>query len=166
MLEKLKADRIVAMKLKDVVAKNILTYLLSEIQGIAKTEQREVTDNDVEDMAKSLIKKNENLIELQGDSTQLKRENAILTGFAPKKYTEATQSAIINLMYNALPDSEKGNIAIQKLMPQLKQHGELIDKRTASMYIKNKGSEFEAKLAKSKDKVEPKPKAKAKPKAD
>ena len=38
MLQKLKAERIKAMKAKDTIAKNILSFLLSEAQKIAKSD--------------------------------------------------------------------------------------------------------------------------------
>ena len=152
MLQQLKAERITAMKAKDVVAKNILSYLLSEAQGIAKTEQREVTDNDVIETSKALIKKNQNLIDLQDGSAQLERENEILKGFTPQQYTEDQQKSIIDVLHLQLPESDKGNGAIKKLMPLLKEHGDMIDKRTASMYIKEKSAKFEADKA-EKDKA-------------
>jgi len=155
MLQKLKADRITAMKAKNTLAKSILSCLLSDAQTVAKTELRELTDNDVVESAKKLIKQNQSVIALGADNApELKLENDVLKEFAPQQYTEAQLHSIIDVLIAKLPELVRGNGMIKSLMPLLKEHGDMLDKRAASDYIKAESVKIEAKKAEDKAKAE------------
>ena len=143
-IDKLKKARIDAMKAKDVVAKGILSYLQSEVQAVAKQELRDFTDEDITEVAKALIKKNQSLIDLGAENyTELKKENSILSEYAPQKFDEAKLYSIINDIIDNLVDEDKGNGMIKKIMPALNQYGDMVDKRIASQYINKKSADIE-----------------------
>lgn len=138
MLQKLKADKISAMKAKDSVAKNILAFLLSESQNIAKAENREVTDSDVTKAAKSVIKKNQQTLDAtNAPMPDIDREIEILKGFLPEQYTEKQLKSIIDLLFIQIPEDQRSPRMMGKIMGQLKEHGDAVDMSIASKYVKS-----------------------------
>lgn len=136
MLEKLKAERIVAMKAKDTVAKNILSFLLSESQKIAKNDNREVTDSDVTKAAQSVIKKNQQTLDsVNTELPEIKRKIEILETFLPNQYTDAQLYSIIDVLVAQTPKEMRDKKMIGRLMGMLKEHGDSVDKSKASKYI-------------------------------
>lgn len=145
MLEKLKAERIVAMKAKDTVAKNILSFLLSESQKIAKNDNREVTDSDVTKAAQSVIKKNQQTLDsVNTELPEIKREIEILETFLPNQYTDTQLYSIIDVLVAQTPKEMRDKKMIGHLMGMLKEHGDSVDKSKASKYIQGIIAKIEA----------------------
>jgi uncharacterized protein YqeY len=138
MLQKLKDDRIVAMKAKDTVAKNCLVFLLSEAQKIAKADNREVTDSDVIQAAKSWVKKNQQTIDAANDALpDIEREIRILKEFLPEQYSDDKLHSIIDEIVKAIPEDQRSPKMIGRVMGQLSSHGDSVDRSKASVYIKS-----------------------------
>jgi len=143
MLNKLKQMKLKAMKDKDVIAKSILSVMHCEALVIAKKELRDVSDSDIITVSKSLIKKNEQTIELLTDKTNtwitLTKEIIILEQFLPKQMTDGEiKYAVYELLLDMKPEElirkNQGNI-----MKQLKDiYGDNINMGTASKYVSNK----------------------------
>ena len=94
MLHKLQEMKIKAMKEKDAIGKSILSVLHSESLVLAKNENRDVQDNDIIKSAKSLIKKNEQVL-YDLTSFNLLSSNTI-------KMKQATQESYILQEYEIL----------------------------------------------------------------
>ena len=136
MLQKLKASRIVAMKEKDEVAKAILSCLLSDADSIAKKEQRETTDTDVEKSAKSLLKKLEETLKIVGDKATdaQKRELVIVKEYAPQMADAAQTEALVRQYLATLSEDELLKKNQGKIMGSLKTLSG-IDMKVASSIV-------------------------------
>lgn len=98
LIETLKTQRIQAMKEKQVVAKNLLTTLLGELEGKAKRDNTEITDEMVVQTCKKFIASNDEVIAQTTSAeaaTKLKEENVILNNYLPKQLTEEQLGTII-----------------------------------------------------------------------
>lgn len=150
MLQKLKAERIKAMKAKDTIAKNILSFLLSEAQKIAKSDNREVTDSDVTKAAQSVIRKNQQTLDAANtELPDIKREIEILETFLPTQYTDEQLHSIIDMLISKFPDEQRNRKIMGQLMGMLKEHGDMVDMGKASKYIQIAFDKIEADKAKS-----------------
>ncbi|MHA2047744.1 MAG: GatB/YqeY domain-containing protein, partial [Candidatus Thorarchaeota archaeon] len=85
LMEKLKTERIQAMKDKDTVKKSILTLALGEVQS-AESRQGSIEDSQIEKIIRKLIAGNEESLSYREDETLVK-ENEILADFLPKQMT-------------------------------------------------------------------------------
>jgi len=98
LIETLKTQRIQAMKDKQVVAKNLLTTLLGELEGKAKRDSVDINDEMVVQTCKKFIASNEEVIGQTMSAavvTRLTEENVILTNYLPKQLTEEQLGSII-----------------------------------------------------------------------
>jgi uncharacterized protein YqeY len=98
LIETLKTQRIQAMKDKQIVAKNLLTTLLGELEGKAKRDNIDINDEMVVQTCKKFIASNEEVIAQTTSTeaaTKLKEENVILNNYLPKQLTEAQLGSII-----------------------------------------------------------------------
>ena len=95
LVDAIKTARMVAMKLRDVPARTILTTLLGELEGAAKRDGTEITDDMVIKTCKKFVAGNLEVIALDNSVEQLTAENIILNGFIPKQLTEEELYAII-----------------------------------------------------------------------
>jgi uncharacterized protein YqeY len=98
LIETLKTQRIQAMKDKQIVAKNLLTTLLGELEGKAKRDNIDINDEMVVQTCKKFIASNEEVIAQTTSTeaaTKLKEENVILNNYLPKQLTEEQIGSII-----------------------------------------------------------------------
>ena len=95
LIDQVRADRMQAMKARNGVAKTILTTLLGELEGAAKRDQTNITDDMVVRSCKKFITANLEVIDLGGSLDALETENAILDSYIPKQLTEEELYAII-----------------------------------------------------------------------
>jgi len=150
MLHKLQEMKIKAMKEKDAVGKSILSVLHSESLVLAKNENRDVQDNDIIKSAKSLIKKNEQVLYMLQQSNTIKmkqatqesyilQENKILKTFLPKQLTEEEIKKEIDAICTCIPPDELIRKNQGKIMKILKdKFGEGINMGIASKYVGTK----------------------------
>ena len=99
LIETLKTQRIQAMKDKQIVAKNLLTTLLGELEGKAKRDNTEITDEMVVQTCKKFIASNNEVITQTSSveaATKLKEENVILETFLPKQLSEAQLTVLVS----------------------------------------------------------------------
>jgi uncharacterized protein YqeY len=95
LIEKVRADRITAMKARNTVAKTVLTTLLGELEGAAKRNQTDITDDMIVKTCKKFVEANLEVIALDSNVEQLTEENVVLGEFIPKQLTEEELYAII-----------------------------------------------------------------------
>jgi uncharacterized protein YqeY len=96
LIEQVKADRIAAMKARNTVAKTVLTTLLGELEGAAKRNQTDITDDMIIKTCKKFIESNKEVMELNArNSRNLAQENEYLETYIPKQLNEAELRAII-----------------------------------------------------------------------
>ena len=92
LIEQVRSNRITAMKEKNVVAKNILTTLLGELETKAKNSGSDIDDPMVVQTCKKFISTNIDtlgVISVDSEAGQILRlENTILTQFIPSQLTE------------------------------------------------------------------------------
>ena len=98
LVDQIKTARMAAMKLRDTPTKNILTTLLGELEGAAKRDQVDVSDEMVIRTCKKFIVGNLETMKLGGDAEKLEGENVILRGFLPKQLNSDDLRAIIASM--------------------------------------------------------------------
>jgi uncharacterized protein YqeY len=144
MLNKLKKNKITAMKEKNVVAKQILSLLHSDALSMAKKEMREVTENDIVASAKSLIKKNKQAISDAKEHTgkdlpDIEKEIDILMGFLPEQISEDEMKTTIDSLLSEIPEEDRTRRAQGGIMKALKlKYGNSIDMGLASKYVGTK----------------------------
>ena len=102
----IRTARMTAMKERNTVAKTVLTTLLGELEGKAKRDGIEISDDMVISTCKKFISSNLEVIHNGGCLDTLETENAILDGYIPKQLTEEEMYAIIT----ALMPSNLGDI--------------------------------------------------------
>ena len=95
LVDQIKAARMTAMKERDGAARTILTTLLGELEGLAKREQIDISDDMVIRTCKKFIVGNLETIKLGGDAEKLEIENTILRVFIPKQLSEDDLRVII-----------------------------------------------------------------------
>ncbi len=96
LIEKVRADRMTAMKARNTVAKTVLTTLLGELETAAKRDQcTEITDETVVKLCKKFVAANIEVIDLRSNVEQLTKENVVLNEFIPKQLTKRELYAII-----------------------------------------------------------------------
>ena len=102
LVEKIKADRMAAMKARNIGAKTILTVLLGELENIAKRTGAEITDDIVIKVCKKFIAGNNEVIEagakVKCECPILTAENVILETFIPKQLTKDELYVIIDAL--------------------------------------------------------------------
>ncbi len=99
LVERIRTERMAAMKAREMVAKTLLTTLLGELESAAKRTGADITDDIVIKACKKFIAGNNEVIEegakVGSDCPNLKAENVILETFIPKQLTEDELYAII-----------------------------------------------------------------------
>jgi len=127
LIEKIRKDRMAAMKARDVVGKTLLTTLLGELESAAKRTGDEITDAIVIAACKKFIAGNDEVIEASDDlgigCPNLRAENVLLETFIPTQLTEAD-------LYELLPKTDAKNFG--EAMQYLKaNHAGLYDGKLA-----------------------------------
>ena len=146
-INKLKEDRIKAMKERDIITKSILSVLHSDSLSLAKKEMRDVTEQDIITSAKTLIKRNEQTIKLVESKkdmqlldklTDARKEILILQKFLPVQMTDEEIKIEVDNILKTIPEDDliKKNQGI--IMSQLKKFGDSINMGIASKYVTSK----------------------------
>ena len=113
-----------AMKARNGVARSILTTLLGELEGMAKRDQVDISDDMVMRTCKKFIIGNIETMKLGGSKDQLETENAILKSFLPKQLNSDELRAII---------ADMKLLNLGQIMQQLKaEHAGTYDGKMAS----------------------------------
>ena len=95
LVDQIKAARMTAMKERNAITKTILTTLLGELEGTAKRDQCNITDDMVVKACKKFVASNDEVIALGSNVEQLTAENVVLETFIPKQLNEDELRAII-----------------------------------------------------------------------
>lgn len=103
-LAKLKKDKVDAMKNKATALVTTYTFVLAEAQNKAKADSdRDITDADVIQAAKAIIKKNQDVLDKIGLDTaysaELIYQNKVLKDFLPQQLTEDQIRGSLKLMW-------------------------------------------------------------------
>ena len=135
LLDRIKADRIAAMKERDEVRRNLLGTLLGAASKETKTPDDEMIVRTIRSFLKALDE-TIGLIEDRGGSAgQQRAERAILESYLPQVLAEAELEASIAAIVAGLP--ERSPKAMGQVMAALKaKHGEALDARAASVKVK------------------------------
>lgn len=101
LIEKIKTDRMSAMKDKNTASKNLLTTLLGELEGKAKRDQVDISDDMVVASCQKFMKNNSETMDHLGDSSNeafvaLEKENEVLSNYLPKQLTAERLGTIIS----------------------------------------------------------------------
>lgn len=124
LVDQIKAKRMAAMKARNGVARSILTTLLGELEGMAKRDQVDISDDMVMRTCKKFIIGNIETMKLGGSKDQLETENAILKSFLPKQLNSDELRAII---------ADMKLLNLGQIMQQLKaEHAGTYDGKMAS----------------------------------
>jgi len=129
-----------ALKAKDSKVVNTMRMLKSNIQNKSIELHKELEDNQISDIIKSMVKKNDESIEMfiKGNRQDLvddySKENDILKTFLPQMLDElATRNTICMIMLD-LYGTDKTPV-ISEIMKELKQYNN-IDMKIASKILK------------------------------
>jgi uncharacterized protein YqeY len=140
MLNKLKKMKIQAMKDKDVITKNIISIVIANVQEMAKNDgQRDVVDADVLVSLKSLIKKNNNVIEISEkngrDATQLISENVIMQSLLPSVLSEVDTKLLIDGIIDKMDKYDRVKKNMRFIIGEVKNANSNVDMKLVSSYI-------------------------------
>lgn len=106
LLTDLKQGRVSAMKEKDAIKRSILTTLLGELEGKAKREGIEISDEMIVAFCKKFIQTNKETMDVSnGNKTIIERlsvENTILDTFLPQ---QLTKEQIVDIITNGSFDN-------------------------------------------------------------
>jgi len=120
LIEKLRTDRIQAMKDKDTIKRNILGLVVSNSQLLAKESKEDnPSDTHVVSVIKSLIKGNRELLEKAPDNQNEKIEIEILENYLPKQMDDEEIFYIIKKFVESIPGDQRGPRAIGLVMKHL-----------------------------------------------
>ena len=135
LIDRIKADRLQAMKARDELKKNLLGTLASAAGKDSKAPDDATVVRTVRAFLKSLDETIA-LLEAKGlDAGPQRAEKAILEGYLPRGLTEAELKASIEEIVAGLP--ERSPKAMGQVMAALKaRHGEALDGRAASALVK------------------------------
>ncbi len=124
LIERLRADRIQALKDRDALKKGILSLVVSNSQLAAKESGDDnPTDAQVVTAIKKLKKGNQDLLEKVPDNEDAKKEIEILDSYLPKQLSEEELREVITNCIKTFPDGmEEGPRAIGAVMSYLKDN--------------------------------------------
>jgi len=118
MINKLKADKVMAMKSGDSVKKTFLSTLISDIEMVAKNDNgREVTDQDAIKVMEKFKKGAEEILRHKPYNDESLREIRWLEVYLPFQLGEDALLLIIKQVLDHNPDAKLGDI-----MKELKTH--------------------------------------------
>lgn len=98
LIDKVRKDRQDARASSATTAYGILTLLVGELETNASRNRSDITDEQVVQMCKKLIKSNNDTIKLLSDDEQVQKlvvENAMLTTYLPVEMTEAEITKVL-----------------------------------------------------------------------
>lgn len=139
--EELHAEMIAAMKAKDKVRLSIIRQVMGEVKNIEVNERRDVTEEDVTNMVKRLIKQTNETLEMsikaannQERTDTLAEQVRILEGLLPAQVSGDELSALIDKTIAELGASTKKDMG--KVMGALnKATGGNLDKAAAAKEV-------------------------------
>jgi uncharacterized protein YqeY len=135
LIERIKDDRLQAMKARDELKKNLLGTLYAAATKEGKTPEDAVVLKTIRAFVK-LLDETSALLQARGlDATQQRMERAILEGYLPRALPEAELQASIAEIVAGLP--ERSPKAMGQVMAALKsRHGEALDSKAASGLVR------------------------------
>ena len=135
LLDRIKADRLAAMKARDELRKNLLGTLLATAAKDAKAPDDAQVLRAVRAFVKSLDE-TIGLVEARGgDARPQRAEKAVLEAYLPRAPGEEELKASIAEIVAGLP--ERSPKAMGQVMAALKaRHGEALDARAASALVR------------------------------
>ncbi|MEK0085320.1 GatB/YqeY domain-containing protein [Benzoatithermus flavus] len=135
LIERIRADRLAAMKARDELRKNLLGTLVAAATKDAKVPDDAAVTRTIRSFLKSL-EETIALLESKGqDAGPQRAERAILEAYLPRALTQAELAASVQEIVAGLP--ERSPKAIGQVMAALKaRHGDALDARAASALVK------------------------------
>jgi uncharacterized protein YqeY len=135
LIDRIKADRMLAMKARDELRKNLLGTLFAAATKDNKTPDDATVAKTVRSFLKSL-EETITLLEARGlDAAPQRAEAAILADYLPQVISEAELRASIEEIVAALP--ERMPKAMGQVMAALKaRHGDALDGKAASEMVR------------------------------
>ena len=135
LIDQIKADRLVAMKARDDLKKNLLGTLYAAAAKDTKSPDDAAVIKAVRSFLKSL-EETIGLLEAKGLDTDVQRqEAAILVDYLPQTLSETELRASIGELVAALP--ERSPKAMGQVMAALKaRHGDTLDSKAASALVR------------------------------
>lgn len=136
LIDRIREDRLLAMKARDDARKNLLGTLFAA----ATKDNKQPDDASVVRTIRSFVKSLEetvSLVESRGGNAGAQRaELAILAGYLPQTLSEAELLASIDAIMAELPD--RSPKAMGQVMAALKErHGDALDSRAASALVRS-----------------------------
>ena len=135
LIDRIKADRLEAMKARDELRKNLLGTLFAAATKETKTPDDATVTKSIRAFVKSL---DETILLLRDrglEAEQQRAERAILETYLPRALGEEELRASIAELVAALP--ERSPKAMGQVMAALKErHGEALDSRAASALVR------------------------------
>lgn len=136
LIDRIREDRLLAMKARDDARKNLLGTLFAA----ATKDNKQPDDASVVRTIRSFVKSLEETVSLVesrgGDAGAQRAELAILAGYLPQTLSEAELLASIDAIVAALPD--RSPKAMGQVMATLKErHGDALDSRAASALVRS-----------------------------
>jgi uncharacterized protein YqeY len=135
LIERIRADRLAAMKARDELRKNLLGTLVAAATKDAKVPDDAAVTRTIRSFLKSL-EETIALLESKGqDAGPQRAERAILEAYLPRALTQAELAASVQEIVAGLP--ERSPKAMGQVMAALKaRHGDALDARAASALVK------------------------------
>ncbi|HMR31755.1 MAG TPA: GatB/YqeY domain-containing protein [Geminicoccaceae bacterium] len=133
LIDTIRADRLVAMKERDELKRDLLGTLFAAATKDSKTPDDATVVRSIRAFVKSL---DETIAALkERDSSRQQREKAILEAYLPRTIPPETLQASIAEIVAGLP--ERSPKAMGQVMAELKaRHGEAVDMKQASGLVK------------------------------
>ncbi|MFO1073203.1 MAG: GatB/YqeY domain-containing protein [Geminicoccaceae bacterium] len=135
LIDRIRTDRIAAMKARDELRKNLLGTLVAAATKETKTPDDATVLRSVRSFEKSLDETIA-LLAAKGLPAETQRaEKAILAGYLPQTLSESELAASIAALVAELP--ERSPKAMGQVMAALKaRHGDALDSRAASALVR------------------------------
>ena len=136
LIDRIREDRLLAMKARDDARKNLLGTLFAA----ATKDNKQPDDASVVRTIRSFVKSLEETVSLVesrgGDAGAQRAELAILAGYLPQTLSEAELLVSIDAIVAELPD--RSPKAMGQVMAALKErHGDALDSRAASALVRS-----------------------------
>lgn len=135
LIERIRQDRLAAMKARDELTKNLLGTLIAAASKDAKEPDDATVLKTVRSFVKSLDETIAALARAGKDHGLQDREKAVLEGYLPRTLSDTELRASVAEVVAGLP--ERSPKAMGQVMAALKaKHGEALDARAASALVK------------------------------
>ena len=129
LMEKLRTQRIQAMKDRNAIRKNILSVALGECE-LAESRQGKIEDTQIEKIIRKIIAGNEEVLSHKDDE-KLVKENQILEEFLPKQMTAVEVEAFLlndeSPLFEQIRDVGNDGQATGMAIKALRESGQAVD---------------------------------------